>query len=169
VAVGTSFTSSLAYNDANQLLTESYTSGPLDGLSLTTDYDALLRRTAVALSNQTATLTQFGYDNAPRLATVKHGVNVTGYSYLANSPLVSEISFTNSGAQCMVVTKGYDNLNRLAQIASPPSASSAVAFNYAYNSANQRTRNTTADGSFWFHIATDQNGYTGAPPIPPQQ
>jgi hypothetical protein len=58
---------------------------------------------------------------------------------------VSQISFTNNGVQRMVTTKQYDFLNRLTQISSPLALSSA--FNYAYNSANQRTSRTNSDSS----------------------
>jgi len=49
----------------------------------------------------------------------------------------------------MTTTKQYDNLNRLTSVSSVPSASSAVSFSYAYNTANQRVRTTEADGSYW--------------------
>ena len=49
----------------------------------------------------------------------------------------------------MTTTKSYDNLNRLTQISSAPSADSTVTFNYAYNQANQRTAVTNADNSRW--------------------
>ncbi len=45
----------------------------------------------------------------------------------------------------MVTTKQYDLLNRLTN------SSSSVTFVYAYNSANQRTRATLADGSYWVY------------------
>ena len=53
----------------------------------------------------------------------------------------------------MTTTKTYDLLNRLTAIGSQPSVSgaSAVSFAYQYNDANQRTRVTLADGSFWVY------------------
>ena len=53
----------------------------------------------------------------------------------------------------MTTASTYDFLNRLQNITSTPSASgeSAVAFNYAYNDANQRVRVNMADGSFWIY------------------
>jgi RHS repeat-associated protein len=62
---------------------------------------------------------------------------------------VSQIWFTNNGALRMTTSKYFDFLNRLTQISSVPSASSAVSFSYAYNSANQRTGLTNADNSKW--------------------
>src|SRR5438876_12457185 len=49
----------------------------------------------------------------------------------------------------MTTTKSYDNLNRLVTISNLPSADLALSFNYAYNSGNQRTSVTNADGSRW--------------------
>jgi hypothetical protein len=57
------------------------------------------------------------------LATVNDGNNdVATYSYLANSPLVGQIVFTQNGSTRMTTTKQYDNLNRLTQISSAPTA-----------------------------------------------
>src|SRR5438876_8902146 len=51
----------------------------------------------------------------------------------------------------MTTTKSYDNLNRLVTISNLPSADLALSFNYAYNSANQRTSVTNSDGSRWVY------------------
>gem|GEM_PF-646300 len=152
VTVGGSMTTTLDYNDAGNLLNESYSGGPLDGLSVTNGYDALLRRTNLVALNGSTVLsrTTYGYDAASRLFTVSDGTNTAGYSYLANSPLVSQIGFTNAGALRMTTTKNYDFLNRLTSISSA-NASSVVldSHAYAYNSANQRTAVTNTDSSRW--------------------
>ena len=82
-----------SFNDVGELLAESYAGGRLDGLAVTNGYDALLRRTAVALNNQPSTLVQYGYDAASRLATVTNGSSAVIYAYLANSPLVETVTF----------------------------------------------------------------------------
>ena len=53
----------------------------------------------------------------------------------------------------MTTTKQYDNLNRLLSISSGPTSAGVVplSFNYAYNDANQRSRVTLNDGSFWVY------------------
>src|SRR5271165_3365485 len=53
----------------------------------------------------------------------------------------------------MTTTKQYDFLNRLTQVSSQPSAAYTlpIAFNYHYNPANQRTKDTLADGSYWLY------------------
>ena len=79
--------------------------------------------------------------------------NSATYSYVANSPLVSQIAFKQSTSTRMTTTKQYDLLNRLTQISSAPSGTGVppVVFNYTYNAANQRTKNVLADGSYWIY------------------
>jgi len=151
VSQGTNATT-LAYNDANLCLSEACTAGMLANLSVTNGYDQDLRRTNLAALNGSTALLQdsFGYDAASRLQTVAdNGRNSATISYLPNSPLVSYITYATNGGTSMTTTKQYDYLNRLAQISSAPSGSSPVAFNYAYNNANQRTGVTNTDGSYW--------------------
>jgi hypothetical protein len=89
---------------------------------------------------------------ASRLATVNDGNNSTAtYSYLANSPLVSQIVFATNGATRMTTGKTYDDLNRLTQISSAPGGAGLLplTYTYTYNLANQRTQNAFSDGSHW--------------------
>jgi len=74
-------------------------------------------------------------------------------SYLANSPLISQITYQQNSATRMTTTKQYDYLNRLTQISSSPGAAYTLplTYNYSYNSANQRTKDTLADGSYWVY------------------
>jgi RHS repeat-associated protein len=95
---------------------------------------------------------QYRCDNAGPLQNVTNGTAKATYAYLANSPLVSQINFTNSGVQRMVTTKTYDSLNRLTAISSTPSAASPISYTYTYNNANQRVRVSLADGSAWQYI-----------------
>jgi RHS repeat-associated protein len=79
------------------------------------------------------------------------GTNSATYTYVANSPLVSQLLFTNGSVQRMVTTKGWDLLNRLTNIVSATNGTALASFAYQYNSANQRTRRTDADGSYWVY------------------
>ena len=64
----------------------------------------------------------YGYDAASRLSTVSDGNgNQATYTYLANSPLVSQVSFANSCTTLMTTAKQYDYVNRLTQISLSPS------------------------------------------------
>ena len=143
------------YNLAGSLLSESVSGGPLNGLTVSNQYDNFLRRTNLAVVNSSGTIltkTAYGYDAASRLQTVNDGnTDVATYSYVANSPLVGQIALVN-GSTSMMTTKQYDYLNRLTQISSQSSASiPPLSFNYSYNAANQRTKDKLADGSYWVY------------------
>ena len=149
-------TTTMAYNTANELLSESFSGGTLSGLSVTNGYDQYLRRTQLAALNSTTPFLQhsFSFDNASRLQTVTDNTTATPYSatytYLANSPLVSQIVFKPNTVTRMTTTKQYDYLNRLTSISSAI-GSSAIGYSYACNNANQRIRSTLADGSYWLY------------------
>ncbi len=134
------------YSEAGLLLSETQ-----NGLVVSNRYDALLRRTnvAVVIGGTVVASTGYGYDSAGRLATVTDGTNSATYSYVANSPLIGQIVFTNGTSLRMTTSKQYDLLNRLLSITNLPTGDAAVSFNYALNAANQRTAITNADASRW--------------------
>jgi RHS repeat-associated protein len=141
-----------AYHANGQLDTEIYSGGLLAGLSLDRDFDSLSRLSGVsALSSQPSALSSvtYGYDAASRLSSVTTGPNTATYGYLPNSSLVGSVIFKQSGTTRLTTTKVYDNLNRLSSISSAPSASSVLNHVYSYNSANQRTKATREDNSYW--------------------
>ena len=175
-----SMTDALTYNWAGLLLSESFSGGTLDGLSVTNGYDQFLRRTNLtALASGVLNRTAYYYDVASRLQAVYDSNGCTAYyNYLANSLLVSQIIFTNGGNWRMTKTKQNDYLNRLTQISSQPSALGLppIAFNYNYNAANQRTKNALADGSYWVYgydsLGQVTNGckyFRDGTPVPGQQ
>ena len=142
----------LAYEPDGRLLVETNTAGILAGIGINSSYDALNRRSSLTLNPQLSALTtSYGYDGASRLIGVTNGVNTASYSYIANSPLVSQIEFKNSGTTRMTTTKSYDLLNRLTATTNLPSADLAVLCNYSNNNANQRVAITNIDGSRWVY------------------
>ncbi len=69
-------TDTLTYNLASQLLTESFSGGPLNGLSVTNGYDNYLCRNQLSLlspSSQLLASAAYGYDAASRLSTASDG------------------------------------------------------------------------------------------------
>ena len=80
---------------------ESYSGGPLSGLSVTNGFDPLLRRSDLWLQNSTTPLLHhsFAYDAASRLHSRlrRHSTRSRTYSYLANSPLIDHIVFATNG------------------------------------------------------------------------
>ncbi|MEI6394028.1 MAG: RHS repeat-associated core domain-containing protein [Verrucomicrobiota bacterium] len=149
-------TATLAYNLAGETLSESYSGGTLGGLSVTNGYDQFLRRTSLVLQQSNNPLIQqsFGYDTASRLQTATDNTGATSYSatysYLAKSPLVSQIAFKQGTTTRMTTTKQYDYLNRLQSVSSANSQLPSP-ISYAYNNANQRIRSTLADVSYWLY------------------
>lgn len=144
-----SVTETLAYDDAGNLLADSFAGGPLSGLSVTNSFDGLLRRDSLSVASIPAVFTQYGYDAASRLTGVTNGTSSVTYGYLENSPLVETVTFGQGNTTRLTTTQTFDALNRLKQISSVSSASSVAGFNYRYDAANQRTNITTADNSRW--------------------
>ncbi|MCS7338849.1 MAG: hypothetical protein NZ739_11560, partial [Verrucomicrobiae bacterium] len=92
---------------------------------------------------------------------VLEGTNLARYTYVANSPLVGQIAFSNRVSSQwhlrMSTVKQYDYLNRLTFVGSTPAsgvgsdAPPLPSFTYTYNNANQRVRVNLADGSYWLY------------------
>jgi RHS repeat-associated protein len=145
---GTPITSR-TYTDAGQLLSESWLSGPLSGLSVRHLYDDYLRLTNISISHDGSTVLSsagYGYDAASRLFVASDGTNAATYSYESKSPLVSQVAFTHNASTSMTATREWDKLNRLRSV-----SSGAASFSYNYNEANQRTNALLADGSHWVY------------------
>ncbi|MDX2226219.1 MAG: hypothetical protein SFY92_03860, partial [Verrucomicrobiae bacterium] len=88
-------------------------------------------------------------DHASRLQSISDGTHTATYSYLPNSSLLQQTVLKQGTQTRLTTTRQYDNLNRLTQIASTPSGASVVSHAYEFNDANQRTKVTLADGSYW--------------------
>jgi RHS repeat-associated protein len=160
-AAWNSITATMTRNDADQQLTENYSGGILDGLSMNGTFDANLRRTTVEAKQGTTSLQSAGYafDYAGRLGTVTDNSAssyTANYAYHANSMLVSNIAFKQSTSVRLSTTKSYDLLNRLTSISSVASGTGApklpISFAYDYNTANQRIRCALEDGSYWIYM-----------------
>ncbi|MEI6785350.1 MAG: type IV secretion protein Rhs, partial [Verrucomicrobiota bacterium] len=144
-------TTTLAYNDAGQQVSEFYAGGPFTGFTVTNRYDAFLRRTNLSLLSWGNRLlsSASSFDAASRLQAVSDGTNSATYCYLANSPLVDHVLFTNNGVFRMARTNRYDYLNRLLAVTNRPAGGSAIASVYGYNLASQRTGLTNDAGERW--------------------
>ena len=105
-------------------------------------------------STRGGTLAQFDYtyDDASRLASASDGVNNATYTYLTNSSQAAQIDFRENSTLRMSTFKQYDGLGRLTGIVSSNGAVGVItSHGYRYNSANQRTNATLADGSNWVY------------------
>ena len=178
-------TTAYTYHDSGALLSEDYTGGTLAGMNIQYTLDSLLRRSSVTARNGTTGLatTSYTYDGSSRLASVGDGTHSASYAYLANSPLVSQITFKENTTTRMTSTRHYDFLNRLGSIVSTPAASSAISRAYQYNAANRRTRVTLGDlsagqanGSYWLYeydtlgqVRSGKRYWNDHMPVPGQQ
>jgi hypothetical protein len=111
ITQGASAATSLTSTVAVEWLTESYTNGPLSGFSVVAQYHSLGWRTNLALRNaQGAPLVSVAstYDPAGRLKTVSDGTNTATCTYLASSPLIGYIAFTQNSSNRMTTTRQYD-------------------------------------------------------------
>ena len=118
------------------------------------------------------------FATASCLQTVTDGTNNATCGYLANSPLVSTVTCKSNTTTRMTTTRQHDFLNRLQSVSSAPasSSSSAIAFGYLYNDANQRTRRTEADGAYWVYqydalgqVTSGRKYWADGSPVPGQQ
>ncbi len=109
---------------------------------------------------------------------VEHRMLKRDLQFKRNSPLVGQIVFKQSGTTRMTTTKQFDYLNRLTAIASQPGTAGqpSSAFNYTYNSANQRKKTTLADGSYWIYqydslgqVISGHKYFADGTPVPGQQ
>jgi hypothetical protein len=73
------------------------------------------RQTSLRRMNPSA-----GNFHLSRLAGVTNGYDNAAYPYLANSPMVSTVTFRTNTTTRMTTTKTYDFLNRLTSITSVP-------------------------------------------------
>jgi RHS repeat-associated protein len=153
-------TCSYSFNKADQILSESHTGGtlvPMAGITVSSGYDTLLRRSAISstLNGVQLTTNSFIYDAASRLSKVTAGTYSATYGYRPSSFQVQTVTLKQGSATRLTTTKTYDGLDRLSQISSAPSADTAGSWSYQYNQANQRTQVNLADGSYWIY------GYNG--------
>ncbi|MBL9170605.1 MAG: RHS repeat-associated core domain-containing protein [Verrucomicrobiales bacterium] len=148
-------TTAFLFTESGLPISEKGTAGTLNGLTITNQYDSLMRRSVVKamVTSPATTLSSatYGYDPSGRLQGVTNGTFSANYSYLGNSPLVSQILFRENTTTRMTTAKSYDYLNRLLSISSTAGSSVISSHGYLYNDANQRTRVDLVDGSYWIY------------------
>ena len=172
-------TTTSTFTDTGLLLSESFSGGPLEGLSVTNVYDEFLRRTNLVLQQSSNPLVQqsFGYDDYSRLHSVAEGDNTATYSYVANGSRVGHITFSNQTQTVMTTSNAYDSLHRLTSIATTDAQGQVLdSHAYVYNNANQRTSHTLGDGSYWVYtydglgqVTSGKKYFADGSPVPGQQ
>lgn len=147
-------TRTLDYSTDGRLDLETFNTGLFAGAVLDPQFDALSRRTSLALSagGQSLTSTAYGYDGASRLQTVTRGTLTARYTYeTAGGNLVRKTDFSQGAQALMRTDTPHDALNRLQGNTSVwlPQARTVAGIAYRYNAASQRERADLSDGTFW--------------------
>jgi RHS repeat-associated protein len=148
-------TRTVAYHSSGQAEDETYADGLFGGISLDRSFDPLHRLGGIAIRGpQLSALDSYtySYDSASRLETIAFGAHTAIYGYEADSSLIRSVSLRQQAELRLAATKIYDRLNRLASVDSVIPAGGPIRHAYDYNSANQRSRATREDGSYWNYV-----------------
>lgn len=138
------------YAATGELEDEVYTgsSALLAGLSLEREYDALRR--LASLSVTSATLVEYGYDDASRLQTITQGTRVATIGYKSNVGTVQTVTTAVSGIERVKHERTTDSLGRVSRVDTTGNGATLHARrDYTYNDANQRTRVEHEDARRW--------------------
>ena len=73
------------------------------------------------------------------------------YGHLAKSPLWGTLTFKQGSTVKATTSREFDRLNRLLVMTTTPGIGAGWSSRYAYNTANQRTRRTDFEGSYWVY------------------
>ena len=104
-------------------------------------------------------INSYTYDAMSRIATVSDGTNTAEYSRLPGTSLLNNVT-VKQGANTIVSTaKTYDAFNRLLSTASTAGGVTRT-YTYEYNTKDQRTKLTLADGSYWEYTYDDKGQVT---------
>jgi RHS repeat-associated protein len=143
---------------------ETYESGPLAGYAASRSLDALNRLGQVDVRFEDVPLQQSHYTHSPisgRLeAVVANGLS-HAYSYAPLTGLPGTRTVSNQAATVLTVEHDWDALGRLRRIATSTPTDDR-SFDYRYNDANQRTRMTLADDTYWDYGYDSLGQLTGA-------
>lgn len=135
----------LSYKLDGSLLAETLPQIP--GASLVHEYDAMGRRTNAVLRSLASDLfrTAYAFDSAGRLASVSDGARTAQYGFSADGRTVTNVQLGAWGR----VAKRYDGLNRLLATETLSGTTTLHRSTYTLNTADQRTRQTLSDSSYW--------------------
>jgi len=141
------------YSDKFQLTSE--TINGIYNKTLTRSYDTLGRSSGMNIGTEYAV--GYGYDNLGRFSTVTNGADTFTYGYLANSNLISSITYPNN----ISVTKTYEaNRDLVTQVSNK--YNSTVVSNYDYSNDDLGRRTAMGkSGTAFTQADTISYGYNG--------
>jgi RHS repeat-associated protein len=155
--------------EKDQLDTETYTDGPLNGLVIDRSFDTRDRRDGLILKKGDQTLYSVGYGyhgNTSDLENVTKNTWSSHYTYKAETKLIDKVIQKRNGTPVLTTTRNYDAFKRLESISSTAGANT-TSYAYHYNAAGQRDTITRENQDYWdigyqtdgqLHTAVKKNG-----------
>ena len=140
------------------------TSPLLPGLAVTRARDSLLRPSSLSVASS-ASVPSVSHSYNPQtghLESITAGELTHTYGYQPESSLIATLTQLRTGGTTVTTTKGYDRLGRLSSTSTSNLNSPSVSAAYHYNSANQPTRVTREDATYWRYEYDSLGQVTGA-------
>jgi YD repeat-containing protein len=125
-------TTEYSYDNLNRLTSED---GPWENDTISYNYDALGRQTALSINGSTQAA--YSYDAFDRLTQVSSGAQNFGYSYNGASSQLTQLTLPGGGK----TEYSYDAMQHLTQVQSLKSdgTTNLAKFDYSYNTRDVRT------------------------------
>ena len=165
---GVTRTVSLTLHGQQEL--ESWTGGPLDGLSMDPGFDAFRRRNALAVSGAGGSVPgqSYGYDAVTGELSVigSTGPGISGaatanYGYRTGTRQIESVTFVEGANTRLTQTRTYDDLHRLTGVTSQ-TGSLLAASDYTLDASGRRARTVLADGTWWKYTYDNLGQVTAA-------
>lgn len=135
--------------------------------SINYTYDSYGRRTAMSLNNNSTPVftNNYGYDTTSgKLANIGDGTYTAHYTYQDGTGLITknEIKLDSTSALVTTHNRTYDTrLNNYHLLnTSNTTGATTRTYSYVYNTKDQRTKLTLADGSYWEYAYDDKGQVT---------
>ena len=161
-------TRTLNHTAHRALASETFTAGPLSGITLTATHDDhhRLENTTLLLDQTPLAATTHSYHPAHgRLATTTDGSHTISTTYHDHSDLIHTRQFDQGTTTRLTTTHTYDTANRLQTISSTAAAQPAdplTSFTYQHDDASRRTRATLEDDTAWHYDYNPRGELTSA-------
>ena len=144
------------------LESETFTSGPFNGVTIDATHDDHYRLTGVAIPGILSH--SHGYDlQHGRLTSTSDGTHNVTTNYVTNADLVETLLHAEGTHTRLTTTRDYDSANRLDDIHAIGADLTTISrFTYTHDAAGRRTRADLADGTAWHYGYNSRGEVTSA-------
>jgi len=143
-----------AYDAAARMSGEAYSSGELNGLTISNPVDEAYRESSLAVSNGTSKILAVTYAYQPDtglLNTVTKGTYSVSHEFAPQSNWLNTLIHKAGGSPAVTTTRTPDSLGRISSIVTKLSSATTpfTSYVYHYDAHNQRDTVDLADSSRW--------------------